>query len=99
MIVGAGGNIAMQAGKEGIFLVDTGAAGTSDAVLTAICEVTDAPIRYIVNTSISPDHVGGNAILANLPGSADHYSQPGTRDDGQTNDSGSGHTDTPHARI
>ena len=29
MIVGAGANIAMQAGKEGIFLVDTGAAGTA----------------------------------------------------------------------
>ena len=27
-------------------------------------------IRYIINTSISPDHVGGNAMLANLPGGA-----------------------------
>jgi len=70
MLRGAGANIAMQAGKEGVLLVDTGAPGRTEAVLAAIREVTDAPIRYIINTSISPDHVGGNAVLANLPGGA-----------------------------
>jgi len=68
MLVGAGANIAMQAGKEGVILVDTGAAGMTDAVLAAIREVTDGPIRYVFNTSASPDHVGGNARIAALPG-------------------------------
>ncbi len=68
MITGAGANIAMQAGKEGVLLVDTGAAGMTDKVLAAVREVSDGPIRYIVNTSISADHIGGNAALAVLPG-------------------------------
>jgi glyoxylase-like metal-dependent hydrolase (beta-lactamase superfamily II) len=68
LLSGAGTNIAMQAGKEGVLLVDTGAAGMTDAVLAAIREVTDGPIRYIVNTSVTADHVGGNAVLTALPG-------------------------------
>jgi cyclase len=68
MITGAGANIAMQVGKEGVLLVDTGAAGMTDKVLAAVREVSDGPIRYIVNTSISADHIGGNAALAVLPG-------------------------------
>ncbi len=68
MITGAGANIAMQAGKEGVVLVDTGAAGMTDKVLAAVREVSDGPIRYIVNTSISADHIGGNAALAVLQG-------------------------------
>jgi glyoxylase-like metal-dependent hydrolase (beta-lactamase superfamily II) len=68
MLVGAGANIAMQAGKEGVFLVDTGAPGTTDAVLAAIRQVTDAPIRYVVNTSLGPDRIGGNAAFAALSG-------------------------------
>jgi cyclase len=68
MLVGGGANIAMQAGKEGILLVDTGAAGMTDAVLAAIREVSDGPIRYVLNTSAGPDHVGGNEIIAGLQG-------------------------------
>jgi glyoxylase-like metal-dependent hydrolase (beta-lactamase superfamily II) len=70
LLSGAGANIAMQVGKEGVLLVDTGAPGMTDAVLAAVKEVTDGPIRYIVNTSFSPNHVGGNAVLAALPGGA-----------------------------
>lgn len=68
LLTGAGANIAMQVGREGVLLVDTGAPGMTDAVLAAIREVTNGPIRYIVNTSVSPDHVGGNAVLTALPG-------------------------------
>jgi glyoxylase-like metal-dependent hydrolase (beta-lactamase superfamily II) len=70
LITGAGGNIAMQVGREGVLLVDTGAAGMTDQVLAAVREITDKPIRYIVNTSVAADHVGGNAVLAALPGGA-----------------------------
>jgi glyoxylase-like metal-dependent hydrolase (beta-lactamase superfamily II) len=68
LLVGAGANIAMQTGKEGVMLVDTGAPGLTDAVLAAIRQVTDGPIRYVVNTSLGPDRIGGNAVLAALPG-------------------------------
>jgi cyclase len=60
MIVGAGGNITVQAGKDGVLLVDTGLAGMSDKVLAAIRTISTGPIRYIISTHYHPDHVGGN---------------------------------------
>ena len=65
MIAGAGANIAVQAGEQGLIVVDTGAAGMSDKVIAAIRSVSSRPIRYIINTSVAPQHVGGNAALAN----------------------------------
>src|SRR6185312_5743057 len=64
MIVGPGGNMTMQAGKEGVLLVDTMSAGVSDQVLAAIRTVSDKPIRYIINTHMHADHTGGNEKLA-----------------------------------
>jgi cyclase len=60
MIVGAGGNITVQAGKDGVLVVDTGLASTSDKVLAAIKSISNGPIRYIVNTHYHADHTGGN---------------------------------------
>ena len=64
MLVGAGGNITVQIGDEGVLLVDTGRRGVTDDVLKAIRAVTDKPIRIIINTSADPDHIGGNEALA-----------------------------------
>jgi len=64
MIVGAGGNIAMQAGKDGVLLVDTGLAAMSDKVLAAVRTISDKPIRYIINTHVHADHTGGNEKIA-----------------------------------
>lgn len=64
MLVGAGGNMAMQVGKDGVLLVDTMYAGMSDKVLAAIRSVSDKPIRYIIDTHVHGDHTGGNENLA-----------------------------------
>src|SRR5687767_4133334 len=64
VIAGAGGNILMQTGPEGVILVDSGSTAMADKVLAAIRRVTPLPIRYIINTSMDPDHVGGNDRLA-----------------------------------
>jgi cyclase len=64
MIAGAGGNIGVQIGSDGVVLVDSGRAETSDAVVAAVHKLTDRPIRYIINTSADADHVGGNAKVA-----------------------------------
>jgi glyoxylase-like metal-dependent hydrolase (beta-lactamase superfamily II) len=63
MLVGAGANITMQVGDDGILLVDTGGAKMSDQVLAAIRTISSKPIRYIVNTSIDADHTGGNVAI------------------------------------
>lgn len=68
MIVGAGANIAVQIGDDGVLLVDSGVAEASDEVIAAIREVTDAPIRYIINTHAHADHVGGNLNILNAVG-------------------------------
>jgi cyclase len=64
MIAGAGGNIAVQVGVDGVVLVDAGSESASDRVLAALKKITDLPTRYIINTGPEPDHVGGNAKLS-----------------------------------
>jgi len=64
VIAGAGGNIVMQLGPEGVILVDSGSTEMSDKVLATIRRVTPLPIRYIINTGMDADHVGGNEKLA-----------------------------------
>jgi len=64
MLVGAGGNITLSIGKDGILLVDSGLAPTSDKVLAAIRKLSDKPIRYIINTHVHADHIGGNEKIA-----------------------------------
>ena len=64
MIAGAGGNIGVQIGSDGIVLVNTGAAGTSDKVLATLKTLTDLPIRYIINIDAGADFVAGNEKLA-----------------------------------
>lgn len=63
MLVGQGGNITMQVGDDGILIVDTQFARMSDAIIAAIREISDEPIRYIVNTHHHGDHIGGNGRL------------------------------------
>jgi cyclase len=64
MLVGAGGNITVQVGDDGVLLVDTGLAPMADKVLAAIHSLTDKPIRYIINTHFHADHTGGNETIA-----------------------------------
>ena len=60
MIAGAGGNVGVQVGDDGVVVVDAGSSAQADAVLAAIRRITPQPIRYVINTSADPDHVGGN---------------------------------------
>jgi cyclase len=60
MIAGAGANIGVQVGEDGVVVVDAGLAARADAVVAAIKKVTSRPIRYVIDTSADPDHVGGN---------------------------------------
>ena len=63
MLVGAGGNITMQIGDDGILLVDTQYAPLSQKILAEIRKISDKPIHYIINTHHHGDHTGGNVNL------------------------------------
>src|SRR5215831_5542342 len=64
MIGGAGGNIAVQVGDDGVVVVDAGSSSRTEAVLAVIRKVTPRPIRYVTNTHADPDHVGGNEEIS-----------------------------------
>ena len=64
VLIGAGANVTVQAGDQGILLVDTGTAAMSDKVLAAVASISKRPLRYIINTTDSEDHTGGNAKIA-----------------------------------
>jgi cyclase len=73
LIAGAGGNIVAQIGPIGVVLVDSGSTQAAPRVLAAIRRLTPLPVRYIINTSMERDHVGGNELLTSsglsiLPG-------------------------------
>jgi len=64
LLVGAGGNIGVQTGDEGVLVADTGLAQNSEKVLAAIKKLSDKPIRWVLNTHFHPDHTGGNEAIA-----------------------------------
>lgn len=60
MITGGGLNIAAQVGKDGVFLVDTMPPAWVPKIAAELRKLTDQPIRYVVDTSMTADHVSGN---------------------------------------
>jgi glyoxylase-like metal-dependent hydrolase (beta-lactamase superfamily II) len=64
LLLGAGANVAVQIGEEGVLVVDTGARASREALLAAVKELSDRPIRWIVNTSADLDHTGGNETIS-----------------------------------
>jgi glyoxylase-like metal-dependent hydrolase (beta-lactamase superfamily II) len=66
MIGAAGGNVTVNVGANGLFVVDAGNGAATDKIVAAIRRISDKPIRYMVNTSADADHVGGNAAVRAL---------------------------------
>jgi len=63
MLKGAGGNLAISSGEDGVILVDDQFAPLTDKIRAAIAEVSDGDIRFVLNTHWHGDHVGGNENL------------------------------------
>jgi len=58
-------NVAVQVGRDGVLVVDTGTEALAGRILGEITRLAgDKPIRYIINTSADPDHAGGNVTVA-----------------------------------
>ena len=63
MLASPSGNLAVQVGDGGLLFVDAGTADMAREVLDQVRALTDAPIRYIVNTDPHTEHTGGNQAL------------------------------------
>jgi glyoxylase-like metal-dependent hydrolase (beta-lactamase superfamily II) len=66
MVAAASGNITVNVGPQGLFVVDTGSEAMSAKTVAAIRTISDKPIRFIVQTSAHPDRVGGTPALNQL---------------------------------
>jgi len=64
VIIGAGSNITVHAGDDGVLMVDTGLSAMTPKVLAALKTITTRPLRYIVNTTEFDEYVGGNSAIA-----------------------------------
>ena len=97
VLMGAGANITLSVGLDGVLMVDSGSAAMSTEVIAAVravqqwvqaktaaaaptllygaetrnsivearrADMPPKPIRYIIDTSIAHDHVGGNGMIA-----------------------------------
>jgi glyoxylase-like metal-dependent hydrolase (beta-lactamase superfamily II) len=64
VITGAGANITVQTGPQGVVVVDTGLPQHTERVLAAIRRLSPRSIRFVVNTHAHPEHAGANAQLA-----------------------------------
>jgi len=63
---GAGGNIGLSIGEDGVVMIDDQFAPLTDKILGAIRELNDGEIRFVINTHVHPDHTGGNENLGNM---------------------------------
>ncbi len=60
MLEGAGGNIGVSVGDDGILIVDDQYAPLADKIRAALKGITDKPVRFVINTHYHEDHTGGN---------------------------------------
>src|SRR5947209_20301607 len=60
MLQGAGGNIGVSVGDDGIVIVDDQFAPLAEKIQAALKGITDKPVRFVINKHRHGDHVGGN---------------------------------------
>jgi len=65
MLQGSGGNIGVLTGDEGTLMIDDQFAPLSEKIKSAIQEISDKPVNYLINTHWHGDHTGGNENFAN----------------------------------
>jgi cyclase len=63
MLEGAGGNVTVAVGSNGVIIVDSQFAPMHDKLKAAISAITNQPVKYLINTHYHGDHTGGNAAF------------------------------------
>ena len=72
MLQGAGGNIAVSVGDDGIVMVDDQFAPLLPKIKAALAKISQQPVRFVINTHWHSDHIGGNAGLAGMAAILSH---------------------------
>ena len=65
MLMGMGGNMGVSVGDDGVFLIDDQFSPLTPKIKKAIAEISDKPVRFMINTHWHYDHTGGNENLGN----------------------------------
>src|SRR6266498_3664542 len=60
MLEGAGGNIGVSVGPDGMLIVDDQYAPLADKIKTALKTLGEGKLKFVLNTHYHPDHTGGN---------------------------------------
>ena len=63
MLEGAGGNIGVSVGDDGLLIVDDQFAPLADKIRAALKGIADKKLRFILNTHWHGDHTGGNVVF------------------------------------
>ncbi len=60
MLTGKGGNIGVFTGEDGVFMIDDKFEESTPSILSAVKNISDKPVKFLVNTHFHGDHLGGN---------------------------------------
>ena len=63
LVQARGGNVAVSAGEDGVFIIDDQYKPSVEQLLAAIGRISDRPVRFVINTHYHGDHVGGNEAI------------------------------------
>ena len=64
VISGAGGNVVVWSGADGVVLIDSGLAESSALLVETVARIAPGRLRFVLNTHGHPDHTGGNEAFA-----------------------------------
>lgn len=60
VLFGQGGNIGLSVGDDGVYIIDDQYAPLTEKINQAIDDITDQPVKFVINTHWHGDHTGGN---------------------------------------
>jgi glyoxylase-like metal-dependent hydrolase (beta-lactamase superfamily II) len=63
---GSGGAIGVLTGPDGVLMVDSQFAPLTDKIVAAVKQVSNTPIKFLINTHVHGDHTGGNENLGKM---------------------------------
>ena len=65
-LAGQGGNIGVSVGEDGVVMIDDQFAPLTDKIVAAIRGISNAEIRFLINTHVHGDHTGGNENMGRM---------------------------------